>query len=67
MASGYLRELRFDKNGRLRSEDISTKSGHGSIKYEYVDDGPQLKAADIEDDFWDRRDRRVFFDILGQR
>lgn len=65
--TGYLRELRYDKNGRLRSEEISTKSGHGSIKYEYVDEGPQLKAAEIDDDFWDRRQRRVLFDVLGQR
>jgi len=63
--TGYLRELAYDKDGRLKSEAIKYPKGHGSIEYEYVGSLPQIKGARCEDNFYDRRERQVFFDSVG--
>ena len=61
--SGYLRELSYEKDGRLKSEKITYPKGGGSIEYEYVSGSPQLKNAKCEDNFYDKRQRLVYFDV----
>jgi len=60
--SGYLRELNYDKNGRLTSERITYPKGHGSISYEYSPNSRRLSGAKCEDNFYDRRQRLVRFE-----
>jgi hypothetical protein len=60
--TGYLRELNYEKDGRLKSETISFPKGHGRIDYEYLPDRAQLKSAVAEDNFYDKRRREAVFD-----
>jgi hypothetical protein len=64
--SGYLRELRYSKNGRLEMEQITRAKGRGWINYEYQPDGKLLKAANCTDDFYDKNERTVIFDPNGR-
>jgi hypothetical protein len=62
LRTGYLRELHYEKGGRLKSEQITYPKGRGSIDYEYAGTGPQLRSAKCEDNFYDKRERFVSFD-----
>jgi hypothetical protein len=64
--SGYLRELTYDKSGRLASEMITMgKKGKGSIEYEYLPKSTRMQSATCMDDFWDKVERTIHFDWGG--
>jgi tetratricopeptide (TPR) repeat protein len=64
--SGYVRELTYDKEGRLRSEKITHPKGHGSIEYTYVGNGVALKSAKCNDSFYVKYESYAFFDPVMQ-
>lgn len=61
--SGYLRTMHYDGRGRLKSETIRSRRGSGSIEYTYAGNSIQLVEAATEDNFFDKRVRRVRFDL----
>jgi tetratricopeptide (TPR) repeat protein len=61
--SSYTRELAYDKQGRLKSEKISHPKGNGSIDYEYVNESLLPSAARADDNFYDRAQRIVQFEV----
>lgn len=63
MRSGYLRTLRYDKEGLLLAEDVTYQKAKGSIVYRYLPDSPQIVEARSLDNFYDKRERIAQFDV----
>jgi len=62
----YLREMTYDREGRLIREKITYPKGSGKIEYEYMGKSKQPKRAKCEDDFYDKLTRIVQFQSVNQ-
>ena len=60
--SGYVRELTYDKQGRLKSEKMKHPKGSGSIEYEYAGESMLPFTAKSDDNFYDKAQRTVQFE-----
>jgi hypothetical protein len=55
----YRREMKYDSLGRLVAETITHPTGRGKIEYDYEGDSLRFRVVECEDDFYDRRRRRI--------